>query len=218
MFRGLVALVVLAVAACAPETTPVAGTKGGARLADAREAAQRPTWSRATSTSTTSSIPAGTPARSSLPGSPPCGTSSPSRYSPPIPGPATASTRSRRSCWAISPGATCITPALSKTAGDYDGRWLFVNDNANNRIARIDLRDLKTKQILGPIPNSMGNHGSSFVTDEHRVRAGRDPVLGADAAGSTRRSRTTRPKYKGVGHRDQDRFRDRHDGASAGRS
>jgi nitrous-oxide reductase len=56
-------------------------------------------------------------------------------------------------------------PALSKTAGDYDGKWLFVNDNANNRIARIDLNDLKTKQILGPIPNTMGNHGSSMVTD-----------------------------------------------------
>ncbi len=55
-------------------------------------------------------------------------------------------------------------PGLSKTNGDYDGRWLFVNDNANNRIARIDLRDFKTRQILGPIPNSMGNHGSSFVT------------------------------------------------------
>ncbi|HEX6068328.1 MAG TPA: Sec-dependent nitrous-oxide reductase [Longimicrobiaceae bacterium] len=56
-------------------------------------------------------------------------------------------------------------PAMSKTAGDYDGRWLFVNDNANNRIARIDLRDFKTKQILGPIPNTMGNHGSSMVTE-----------------------------------------------------
>lgn len=55
-------------------------------------------------------------------------------------------------------------PALSQTDGLYDGRWLFVNDNANNRVARIDLRDFKTKQILGPIPNSMGNHGSSFVT------------------------------------------------------
>ncbi|MFT3870386.1 MAG: Sec-dependent nitrous-oxide reductase [Nibricoccus sp.] len=56
-------------------------------------------------------------------------------------------------------------PGLSKTNGVYDGRWLFVNDNANNRIARIDLRDFKTRQILGPIPNSMGNHGSSFVTN-----------------------------------------------------
>jgi nitrous-oxide reductase len=55
-------------------------------------------------------------------------------------------------------------PALSETNGDYDGRWLFINDNANNRIARIDLRDFKTKQIFGPIPNLSGNHGSSFVT------------------------------------------------------
>src|SRR5512135_1001866 len=29
-------------------------------------------------------------------------------------------------------------PALSQTNGDYDARWLFANDNANNRIARID--------------------------------------------------------------------------------
>jgi nitrous-oxide reductase len=56
-------------------------------------------------------------------------------------------------------------PGLSKTDGLYDGRWLFVNDNANNRVARIDLRDFKTRQILGPIPNSSGNHGSSFLTD-----------------------------------------------------
>jgi nitrous-oxide reductase len=55
-------------------------------------------------------------------------------------------------------------PALSETNGDYDGRWLFINDNANNRMARIDLRDFKTKQILGPIPNVSGNHGSTFVT------------------------------------------------------
>jgi len=56
-------------------------------------------------------------------------------------------------------------PGLSQTDGVYDGRWLFCNDNANNRIARISLRDFKTKQILGPIPNSSGNHGSSFVTE-----------------------------------------------------
>jgi len=56
-------------------------------------------------------------------------------------------------------------PGLSQTKSEYDGRWLFVNDNANNRVGRIDLRDFKTKEILGPIPNSMGNHGSSFVTE-----------------------------------------------------
>lgn len=56
-------------------------------------------------------------------------------------------------------------PGLSQTDGRYDGRWLFVNDNANNRVARIDLRDFKTKQIFGPIPNSSGTHGSSFITE-----------------------------------------------------
>ena len=54
-------------------------------------------------------------------------------------------------------------PALSETGGDYDGRWLFIND-MNGRIARIDLRDFKTRQIYGPVPNVHGNHGSSFVT------------------------------------------------------
>lgn len=58
-------------------------------------------------------------------------------------------------------------PGLSKTDGNYDGRWLFVNDNANNRVARIDLSDFKTKQILGPIPNSSGSHASSFVTENN---------------------------------------------------
>ena len=56
-------------------------------------------------------------------------------------------------------------PALSQTDSMYDGRWLFCNDNANNRVARIDLRDFKTKQILGPIPNASGTHASSFVTE-----------------------------------------------------
>jgi len=54
-------------------------------------------------------------------------------------------------------------PGLSETNGEYDGRWLFINDNANGRIARIDLRDFKTKQIL-KVPNISANHGSSFVT------------------------------------------------------
>ncbi len=54
-------------------------------------------------------------------------------------------------------------PALSETNGDYDGRWLFINE-MNGRIARIDLRDFKTKEIIGPVANISGNHGSSFVT------------------------------------------------------
>ncbi len=54
-------------------------------------------------------------------------------------------------------------PGFSETNGEYDGRWLFINDNANGRLARIDLRDFKTKQIL-KIPNVSANHGSSFVS------------------------------------------------------
>ncbi len=54
-------------------------------------------------------------------------------------------------------------PGFSETGGEYDGRWLFINDNANGRMARIDLKDFKTKQIL-KIPNVSANHGSSFIT------------------------------------------------------
>jgi len=54
-------------------------------------------------------------------------------------------------------------PSLSETNGDYDGRWLFVND-MNGRVARVDLRDFKTKQIFGPVANVSGNHAASFVT------------------------------------------------------
>ena len=54
-------------------------------------------------------------------------------------------------------------PGLSETGGEYDGRWLFINDNAQGRIARIDLRDFKVKQIIS-VPNISANHGSSFVS------------------------------------------------------
>src|SRR5690606_41137018 len=57
-------------------------------------------------------------------------------------------------------------PALSETNGEYDGRWLFVNDNANNRVARINLKTFFTEQILGPVPNIMGPHSRS---EERRV-------------------------------------------------
>jgi nitrous-oxide reductase len=55
-------------------------------------------------------------------------------------------------------------PALSETGGEYDGRFLFINDNANNRAAMINLKTFHTEQILGPIPNIMGPHSAVFVT------------------------------------------------------
>jgi nitrous-oxide reductase len=88
-------------------------------------------------------------------------------------------------------------PALSETNGDYDGRWLFVNE-MNGRLARIDLRDFKTKQIFGPVPNVHGNHGSAFVTPntEYSMMASRFSIpLPADRAVEIEKYAT---EYKGV--------------------
>jgi nitrous-oxide reductase len=54
-------------------------------------------------------------------------------------------------------------PALSETKGEYDGRWLYINDRAHGRIAMIDLRDLRAKQIVD-IPNMQTSHGGVFAT------------------------------------------------------
>jgi nitrous-oxide reductase len=55
-------------------------------------------------------------------------------------------------------------PGLSETDGDYDGRWLFINDMPNARIARIDLKDFTTREIFGPIPNLSAAHACPFPT------------------------------------------------------
>jgi nitrous-oxide reductase len=55
-------------------------------------------------------------------------------------------------------------PQLSLTNGDYDGEWCFVSDKPTGRIAVIDLRDFKTKQIV-KTPNILSDHAVFIVGD-----------------------------------------------------
>jgi nitrous-oxide reductase len=58
-------------------------------------------------------------------------------------------------------------PALSETDGDYDGRWLYINDRAHGRIAMVDLKDFRTKQVLA-VPNLQTSHGGVFITPDSK--------------------------------------------------
>ena len=55
-------------------------------------------------------------------------------------------------------------PDISQTNGELDGRWIFVNGNNTPRIARVSLSTFETEEII-EIPNSAGNHSSSFITE-----------------------------------------------------
>jgi nitrous-oxide reductase len=55
-------------------------------------------------------------------------------------------------------------PDISQTNGTLDGRWVFINGNNTPRIAKIDLTTFETTEII-EIPNTAGNHSSSYVTD-----------------------------------------------------
>jgi nitrous-oxide reductase len=54
-------------------------------------------------------------------------------------------------------------PAITETNGETDGRFLFINDKANPRIAVIDLHDFETKQIVVN-PFFKSSHGGTYVT------------------------------------------------------
>ena len=156
---GGLAAALLATAGC----NPPGSTSGRQRRhLGGREVLRR---RRARRTSSTCSTPAATPARSTSPACRRCATSRRFRSSRPYPATGYGFDEESKQMLGEFTWGDVHHPGLSQSDGKYDGRWLFVNDNANNRIARIDLRDFKTKQILGPIPNSSGNHGSSFVTE-----------------------------------------------------
>lgn len=55
-------------------------------------------------------------------------------------------------------------PDISQTNGELDGRWIFINGNNTPRIARVSLSTFETEEII-ELPNSAGNHSSSFVTE-----------------------------------------------------
>ncbi|MBK8659113.1 MAG: Sec-dependent nitrous-oxide reductase [Bacteroidetes bacterium] len=62
-------------------------------------------------------------------------------------------------------------PQLSRTEGQDDGRWLFINANNTPRIARIDLGVFKTREII-ELPNCGGNHASPFTTQNNEYVVG----------------------------------------------
>jgi nitrous-oxide reductase len=75
-------------------------------------------------------------------------------------------------------------PALSETAGKYDGRWLYINDRAHGRIGMVDLSDFRAKQVL-QVPNLQTSHGGVFATpDTQYVHiSSKVPALKASNAG-----------------------------------
>ena len=56
-------------------------------------------------------------------------------------------------------------PILSETGGDYDGRWLWINDKANSRVARISLATFETVEMKN-IPNLYGTHGVAVISPD----------------------------------------------------
>ena len=206
---GVLALA-LFVSRCAP-SAPKGAQKGRCRLVGhRRRGTEDLRRARATSTSTTSSPPAATPGRCTCTACRRCATSRRSRSSRPIPAPGTGSTTTSKKMLGNLTWGDVHHPALSETNGDYDGRWLFVND-MNGRIARIDLRDFKTKQIIGPDPERVGQPRLGVRHAGHQLLRDGVAVLNPDPEGHGGRDREVRDRLQGRDHRHQDRSQERRD-------
>lgn len=54
------------------------------------------------------------------------------------------------------------------TDGVPDGRFIFINGNNTPRVAKIDLKEFETTEII-EIPNSAGNHASPFCNRKYWI-------------------------------------------------